>query len=95
MKFEIVDGLMHVEGCKEPFMQGMIRSLYIEVSNPMFISRYEIEHEAPAKGYSSIQGKGKLSKDQIAIAGHPSSKTDTISVNIQPVLETDEPRHWS
>jgi hypothetical protein len=95
MKFEIVDGLMHVEGCKEPFMQRVMRSLCIEVSNPTIISRYEIEYETPAKRYSLIKGKGKLSKDQIAIAGYSSSKTDTISVDILPVLETDEPLYWN
>src|SRR6266404_683826 len=87
------DGKLEVEGEKYPFIQGMIRSLALDVKDIKYHRYYEID-DGKTRAGSRVSGTAVFEKgDAIAIAGG-GVKTKEVPFSIRAV-ESGSKHEWT
>lgn len=90
------DGKLLIEGDERPYMQGMIRTLWLDVQNINLHRGYSIsESDRSATTSTRISGTGIiLRRDKLAVAGLKSVGTTEIPFSIRPVPNGNAKLDW-
>src|SRR5258708_31797293 len=90
------DGKLLVEGDEHPYVQGMIRTLWLEVENIKLHRGYSIDEvDRKATVGTRISGTGLIMhRDTIAVAGLKNGHTKKIPFSIRPVPNGEAKYDW-
>jgi hypothetical protein len=92
-KVERRDGKIFVEGEKYPYVQGMIRTLFLTASELYFgrsVSHSDLD--GTVRNSSELVCKARLDKDALRVIGNKDEKTEELYLTFRPWVKDDPER---
>src|SRR5215216_5782228 len=90
---ELREGRLYVEGEDEPYVQGAIRHLWLDLFELKYHRHFDID-EGKVRDASRISGLAKIERDKLAIAGSDRPYLEEIPFSIRAMPEEESKYHW-
>ena len=89
------EGKLHIEGEKEPYVQGAIRTLWLIVRNLQHHRTFEIDDDyRKVRQGGRIRGTAAIERDTLTVAGSGLPQVRQIPFFLRPMPEEEAKLHW-